>query len=240
MPSNDIYTPETILPTRLYIKQHSITGLKYFGKTIQDPYTYLGSGTRWLNHIKKHGREFVETLWVSEPYTNATLIQEDALKLSQENNIVESSEWANLELETGLNRGYNYCQPTKEFIDQRSIMIQTALLKKYGVKSIFSILNKDPIFIEKRQIKMLEKYGVKSIFSHLNKDPEFQAKRKESFTRIGHQQGEKHSQFGTMWITDGTISTKIKKEDIIPDGWRKGRICKKKINSHPLLANGAL
>lgn len=34
----------------------------------------------------------------------------------------------------------------------------------------------------------------------------------------------KNSQYGTMWITDGTANQKIKKEDVIPEGWRKGRI----------------
>ena len=43
-------------PTYLYIKTHKITGLKYFGKTTRtDPYTYKGSGVRWMNHIRKHG-----------------------------------------------------------------------------------------------------------------------------------------------------------------------------------------
>lgn len=39
----------------LYEKIHNKTGLKYFGKTTQNPYTYQGSGKRWKNHIKKHG-----------------------------------------------------------------------------------------------------------------------------------------------------------------------------------------
>ena len=34
---------------------------------------------------------------------------------------------------------------------------------------------------------------------------------------------EKNSQIGTMWITDGTTSKKIKKCEIIPPGWIKGR-----------------
>ena len=34
---------------------------------------------------------------------------------------------------------------------------------------------------------------------------------------------DKNSQYGTMWITDGKINKKIKKEDIIPEGWYKGR-----------------
>ena len=38
--------------------------------------------------------------------------------------------------------------------------------------------------------------------------------------------GEKSSGFGSMWITNGTESKKIKKDDLIPDGWRKGRVQK--------------
>jgi hypothetical protein len=36
--------------------------------------------------------------------------------------------------------------------------------------------------------------------------------------------GDKNSQFGPMWITNGQENKKIKKEvDIIPEGWYKGR-----------------
>ena len=100
MTSTDIYT--SIAPTYLYIKQHSITGKKYFGKTISDnPHKYQGSGTVWLRHIKKHGKEFVKTIWVSDVYTDTSII-EIALHFSKENNIVESDDWANLMLENGL------------------------------------------------------------------------------------------------------------------------------------------
>jgi len=39
----------------LYLKTHNKTGLKYLGKTIQNPYKYQGSGEYWIPHIKKHG-----------------------------------------------------------------------------------------------------------------------------------------------------------------------------------------
>lgn len=97
-----------IYPTVLYIKQHSITGLKYFGKTTKkDPYKYNGSGVHWMRHIKKHGREYIVTLWVSEPYTESDIISEFALKFSKDNNIVESNDWANLMPENGLDGGCN-------------------------------------------------------------------------------------------------------------------------------------
>jgi hypothetical protein len=95
----------TIYPTVLYIKQHSITGLKYFGKTTRNPYKYNGSGDYWTNHIKKHGRKHIITTWVSEPYIDSNTISEFALAFSKDNNIVESSGWANLKPENGLNGG---------------------------------------------------------------------------------------------------------------------------------------
>ena len=38
-----------------------------------------------------------------------------------------------------------------------------------------------------------------------------------------HQRGSKNSQYGTMWITNGIQNKKIKKEQNIPQGWKKGR-----------------
>lgn len=56
---------------------------------------------------------------------------------------------------------------------------------------------------------------------------EAKKKRKETFKEIKHQQGERNSQHGTMWITDGISSTKINKNLSIPKGWKKGRVIKK-------------
>jgi len=63
--------------------------------------------------------------------------------------------------------------------------------------------------------------------------PEARAKRLDTFKEIGHQQGEKNSQFGKMWITNEQESKKIFKTAFIPDGWRKGRVIKQqtKINA---------
>jgi hypothetical protein len=49
-------------------------------------------------------------------------------------------------------------------------------------------------------------------------------KRKDTYRTIGHQQGMSNSQFGKYWITNGTNSKKIRKDDPIPEGWKKGRI----------------
>jgi hypothetical protein len=51
------------------------------------------------------------------------------------------------------------------------------------------------------------------------------AKRRMSETkkRNGVGRGDMNSQAGTMWITNGAMSKKIKKGESIPHGWRAGR-----------------
>ena len=83
----------------LYIKTHNETGLKYLGKTQQDPQKYKGSGKRWKSHIKKHGYN-VNTEIIGIFQTNEAL-KEVGQKYSIEWNIVESKEWANLKEECG-------------------------------------------------------------------------------------------------------------------------------------------
>ncbi|WBF78789.1 endonuclease [Acinetobacter phage vB_AbaM_DLP2] len=55
--------------------------------------------------------------------------------------------------------------------------------------------------------------------------PETIEKVKNTFAEINHQQGEKNSQFGKMWIHSLELrkSTRINKTDPIPEGWNKGR-----------------
>ena len=85
----------------LYVKQHSITGLKYFGMTRKEPHSYVGSGKYWLRHLRVHGKEHVQTLEVWQFATQEECTQ-FALNFSQANDIVESSEWANLRVENGV------------------------------------------------------------------------------------------------------------------------------------------
>lgn len=96
----------------LYVKYHAKTGLKYFGKTIKNPYEYQGSGVYWNRHLDVHGRDEVRTLNVWE-FDNQKDCTEFALNFSRTNNIVESTEWANLMEENGISGGRvenNYCK----------------------------------------------------------------------------------------------------------------------------------
>ena len=80
-----------------------------------------------------------------------------------------------------------------------------------------------------KQEVMLE---VTKMAVELARTPEAIKKKKETFKEIGHQQGEKNSQYGKVWITDGTKegSYRINKEDPIPEGYRLGRVSIKEEN----------
>lgn len=83
----------------IYLKTHNITGLKYLGKTKNDPFTYNGSGTYWLKHLKIHGIDITtKILFQSE---NIEEIKKEGIRLSKEFNIVENEEFANLMIEKG-------------------------------------------------------------------------------------------------------------------------------------------
>lgn len=57
---------------------------------------------------------------------------------------------------------------------------------------------------------------------------EAREKRNKTRQERQFQVGKRNSQYGTMWITDGVSNRKIKKDEVIPEGWRKGRIIKRK------------
>lgn len=99
-------------PTWLIIKQHKITGLKYFCKTVnKDPLKYKGSGTIWRRHLKVHGNDII-TVWC-QLFTDKEELQKYAIQFSIDNDIVNAKDalgnkiWANLIVENGVDGGGN-------------------------------------------------------------------------------------------------------------------------------------
>jgi len=84
----------------LYVKQCSHCSLKYFGKTEKsNPYKYKGSGLIWQAHIKKYNAQIKTIhLWKFDTIDKCTPF---AIKFCKDHNVIESTDWANLILETG-------------------------------------------------------------------------------------------------------------------------------------------
>lgn len=84
----------------LCVKTHKTTGVKYLCQTKKkDPYSYLGSGTYWLLHLKKHGKN-IDTEILRECSSNEE-VKFWGQHYSDLWNIVDSPYWANLKPELG-------------------------------------------------------------------------------------------------------------------------------------------
>lgn len=106
----------------LYVKQHQITGLMYFGMTRKlDPFKYLGSGKYWLRQVAKPGAQVHTThIWGFDNQYDAT---EFALKFSDSNKISVSEEWANLRYENakdGNSPGFVISEETRTKLRTRT------------------------------------------------------------------------------------------------------------------------
>jgi hypothetical protein len=88
----------------LYKKIHNKTGLKYLGKTVQDPYKYKGSGVIWTSHIIEHGYDV--TTEILKECCDQEELKYWGKYYSKLWNIVENNDWANLIPESGGGSGF--------------------------------------------------------------------------------------------------------------------------------------
>lgn len=115
--------------TYLYIKTHNTTGLKYFGKTTQNPFTYNGSGKYWKKHLKKHGVDLTTTLLGA--YEDVNECEIAALTFSRDHDIVNSPEWANLIEENGQDGAPNG-HPGHKFTDEQLKALSQTLKERWA------------------------------------------------------------------------------------------------------------
>lgn len=202
----------------LYVKTHNVTGLKYFGKTIRsDVDKYRGSGVWWNRHLKQHGNDV--TTEVVATFDDIDECRAFALAFSETNNIVESSDWANLEIESVT--GFGNFQV--ESVRQKSVATQ----RERGIGAAFDpkLRGVGAKIAVDRQLGWMNP-AVRARAHAASMSEAANEKRNRTFAEINHQVGERNSQFGKMWITNGVENKKILKTDVIPDGWNRGRIMK--------------
>jgi hypothetical protein len=123
-----------------------------------------------------------------------------------------------------------------DFINKNITDEQRKQIGRLGSDALIKRLNEDSKFREeyiernRKQSKELHKKGLlrtwKDTYSWIGKKHKEESKKKIGEKNSIHQKGSGNSQYGTMWITNGIESIRIKKNDIIPKGWKKGRIIK--------------
>jgi hypothetical protein len=71
-----------------------------------------------------------------------------------------------------------------------------------------------------------QKFLIAGKTSFLGKKHSNKTKKTIGTANSKHQKGSGNSMYGMMWITNGCETTKIRKTDLIPNGFRKGRVYK--------------
>ena len=212
-------------PTYLYIKTHNVTGLKYFGKTeVNDPYKYQGSGLYWTRHIKKHGYDV--TTEILGYFIDEKECRQTALKFSRDNNIVASTEWANLKEET-LDGGWDFVNSYGKNIygynGQSGYGLENLIR---NTSEYMKNIGKYDEYIQSISESLMEGYRNGRVNPFKGKTHTEKTKSIIGKASSLRESGDKNSQYGTMWIYNDFLkqNNKINKADPIPEGWFKGRI----------------
>lgn len=184
----------------LYLKTHNDTGLKYLGKTEEDPFTYPGSGIDWVKHLEVHGNNVsTEILFKCECKED---FKKAALKKSLLLDVVNSDDFANRVHEEGqgggITRGWTCITDGK--VNKR-IPPNTDI----------------PVGWRRGMFKC--QHGKMRWINDGNKSKLI---AKDLPTPNGFVDGRIIPK-GKIWITDGKQNTKIKSDGAIPAGWRRGK-----------------
>jgi len=216
----------------LYEVKNNLNGKIYVGvhktKSLDDG--YMGSGKVIRHAIKKHGVENF-TKVILEQFDNSVAMYAREKEVVTDEFLLREDVY---NLRRGGFGGF-------EYINKTGLNFKGYASPAERSRHINPFLNKDRYSAEWHRIAKKNKTSAASKARKLGKGHNFSAigskkgcmlaatpkaieKRKETFAKIGHQQGEKNSQAGTMWITNGKENKKIKKNTFIPCGWNKGRI----------------
>lgn len=199
----------------IYKITNKINGKIYIGKhqtkDLNDD--YMGSGKRLWLAIKKYSIENFEKEILFVFDNENDMNTKEAELVTEEFCLREDT--------------YNLCPGGKGgfgYINENVLTSEDR--KKAGQKG--GLLNrnkKSPHF--SKLVKALHKENVYNYNNFKDKKHTKETKLKIGSANSAHQTGNKNSQFGTIWITNGKESKKIRKDQSVPNGWYKGRIIKR-------------
>lgn len=217
-----IYKTTNLVNGKIYIGCHKTNDLND---------GYLGSGKLFKKALSKYGvdnfiKEYIHICDTSEAM------------FSKEREIVNSdfiANAANYNLKIGGSGGFDFINENRLNTFSRDIdcakkgrsKCDIILEERYGrdwkreLATLANIAAQSPQAKEKRKSTRLAR-GIHSDNSMLI-SPLAMERKAATFVAIEHQKGDKNSQYGIIWITNGTENKKIKKEDQLPVGWRTGR-----------------
>lgn len=199
-----IYKTTCLINGKIYIGKHQT-------KDVNDG--YIGSGKLLRHAIAKYGIEKFkkEILFIFD--------NEDEMNRKEEELVSEEL--------IDSEKSYNLCQGGKGgfgYINSNGLNVY----ENQRDQARINILKAIP-FARKAIEQNKEKWkanisaslkGKPGGFTGKNHSEQSKEKMKASSPRLS---GDRNSQYGTMWINNGSINKKIKNTEVIPAGWNKGK-----------------
>ena len=197
-----------------------VNGKVYVGRRkSEDPVTdsYMGSGTQIRSAIKKYGlgnfkKEILAVFndEIEAAKVEATLVTKEFCLREDTYNMHE-----------GGYGGFSHVNdnPAKRLAVTAQFLERKQRLKWFGTHYWKPGTKERVAVIGKNKLDEIR---------YLANSVEAMAKKKETWKKTKFSQGENNSQYGSMWITDGSSSKKISKDSSIPEGWEKGRVIKQR------------
>ena len=174
---------------------------------------YLGSGKKFKNSLYYHGKENFKRE-ILEYFNNSTEMYQREREIVTEE-FIKNPKCMNLTL--GGNGGW----PSEQ---QRLNSIKSNRKQKELWNTDLEWRNKKSKNMTNAQLKSYENGRERIYFYDWNgKSHSEETKKKIGEANSKHQKGINNSQYGTCWITNGTINKKIYKDDEIPEGFKLGR-----------------
>lgn len=205
-----IYKTTNLVNNKYYIGMHSTNNLDD---------GYLGSGKYLWNSINYHGKEnhICEILEYCK----------DRKELVKRESEIVNEQLINEELCMNIKTGGQGGFSSKEHMIKCSKAGNKA--KSLKLKTNKGYYNK---YIDK--LSKLTKQSIKDGVRTTWKDNyDWTGKKHSDETKQKMRKlkniGSSNSQYGTMWITNETENRKISKNSEVPEGWRRGRIIKKRV-----------
>jgi group I intron endonuclease len=199
-----IYKTTNLVNKKFYIGMHSTNNLND---------GYIGSGKKLWNSIKKYGKENFKCEILEFLETRKILKEREREIVSSE--LLNNSMCMNIQLGGGggfINEEHaNKCQLAGGNVHKERMKND----EEYRIKNIKRLSDK---------LKSNHKEGKIKYDTFTGKKHSEETKKLIGIKNSINQKGEKNSQFGTCWITNGIESKKIKKNDLslYPD-WKLGR-----------------
>jgi len=202
-----IYKITCLKNNRYYIGMHSTDNLED---------GYFGGGKRIKNSVKKHGKD-AHRKEILEFFENRDLLKNREIELVNEDLLNDPM---CMNIQPGGGGGFINKDHMKKA--QLAAAISTNKKIKENPEKWKKLMENNSEKISEK-LKSLYRLGeIIPSFKGKNHSQETILKMKDSAT--GKHKGEKNSQFGTIWITNGKENKKIKKNENIPNSWRRGRI----------------